>query len=301
MLSTRIWMGSILVAAGLLIIFVDEAFAPWYPGWFLLLISLGIITCREMLFLVRQDHLVSAVLCHAGIIMVLSANWLIHVLPPNRFFSAQGNSLILAWQWIFLVFFVYFFALFLAEMAIFRRPSGAMIRMALSVWIITYLGLLPSFLAQLRWLPLEYEGRTYLGTTAVLMTIFVPKCCDIGAYFSGRLFGRTRMTPQLSPKKTWEGAVGGLILAIVLTIIIDRLSPAHLLNQNVWLEIGFGVTVGGAGILGDLGESLIKREYQQKDASQAVPGFGGVLDVVDAVLFASPVAYLWFLFLVSPI
>ena len=60
-----------------------------------------------------------------------------------------------------------------------------------------------------------------------------------------------------------------------------------------WAKIGFGVTVGGAGMLGDLAESLIKRDCQRKDASQVVPGFGGVLDVVDAVLFAAPVAYAW--------
>src|SRR5262249_1977461 len=127
--------------------------------------------------------------------------------------------------------------------------------------------------------------------------IFVPKCCDIGAYFAGRWFGRTRMTPVLSPKKTWEGALGGLTLATLVAIGLDRLGPAPLLNRELWAEIGFGVTVGGAGILGDLGESLIKRESQQKDASQVVPGFGGVLDVIDAVLFAGPVAYLWLVFL----
>jgi phosphatidate cytidylyltransferase len=62
---------------------------------------------------------------------------------------------------------------------------------------------------------------------------------------------------------------------------------------NDLAALGFGVTVGGAGVLGDLAESLIKRDCQKKDASQAVPGFGGVLDVVDSVLFAAPLAYLW--------
>ena len=60
-----------------------------------------------------------------------------------------------------------------------------------------------------------------------------------------------------------------------------------------WAEVGFGLSVGLAGLLGDLAESLIKRDGRQKDASQAVPGFGGVLDVVDAVIFAAPVAYWW--------
>ena len=78
-------------------------------------------------------------------------------------------------------------------------------------------------------------------------------------------------------------------------MLVDQFGPVQLLGGYVWAEIGFGVTVAGAGILGDLGESLIKREYMQKDASQVVPGFGGVLDVIDAVLFAGPVAYVWLL------
>src|SRR5205814_9807007 len=131
------------------------------------------------------------------------------------------------------------------------------------------------------------------STVALALVIFVPKCCDIGAYFTGRFFGRHRMTPLLSPKKTWEGAAGGVGMAVLVTFLIDRLTQAHLLQGLVWTEIGFGVTVAVAGMWGDLAESLIKRDCQRKDAGETVPGFGGVLDVVDAVLFAAPVAYCW--------
>lgn len=128
---------------------------------------------------------------------------------------------------------------------------------------------------------------------ALALAIFVPKSCDIGAYFTGRLLGRHRMTPVLSPKKTWEGAAGGLAVAMMVAVALDRLGPASLLQGCVFLEVGFGLTVGLAGMLGDLAESLLKRDCQKKDASQVVPGFGGILDVVDALLFAAPVAYLW--------
>jgi phosphatidate cytidylyltransferase len=162
--------------------------------------------------------------------------------------------------------------------------------MALAVWLLAYLGLLPSFLAQLRWV-----GPTLAHSTAALMlTIFVPKCCDIGAYFTGRLIGKYKMTPVLSPKKTWEGAAGGLTAAALAAVLLDRLGPAAVLWENVAIEVAFGVTVGIAGMLGDLAESLVKRDCQQKDASQAVPGYGGVLDVVDAIVFAGPVSFVWF-------
>jgi phosphatidate cytidylyltransferase len=125
------------------------------------------------------------------------------------------------------------------------------------------------------------------------LAIFVPKCTDIGAYFTGRFLGRHPLAPVLSPKKTWEGAAGGFLAAVLATILIDRLGPANPLREDALWEVGFGISVGGAGILGDLAESLIKRDCRQKDASHLVPGFGGVLDVVDAILFAAPVAYWW--------
>jgi phosphatidate cytidylyltransferase len=174
---------------------------------------------------------------------------------------------------------------FLREMVAFRQPGGAVVQMALAVWMTAYLGLLPSFLAQLRWVGKDSQGRA-----AVALAVFTPKCCDIGAYFTGRLIGRHKMTPLLSPKKTWEGLLGGLVFAAGMAVALNRLLGAGLSDVRAG---AFGVTVGGVGALGDLAESLIKRDCQQKDASHAVPGFGGVLDVIDSIVFAAPVAYLW--------
>jgi phosphatidate cytidylyltransferase len=103
------------------------------------------------------------------------------------------------------------------------------------------------------------------------------------------------MTPVLSPKKTWEGAFGGLTLATLVAIGIDQFAPNSPLRQDVVWEVAFGLSVGLAGMLGDLAESLIKRDCQSKDASAAVPGFGGILDVVDAIIYSAPVCYVWFL------
>ena len=127
------------------------------------------------------------------------------------------------------------------------------------------------------------------------LAIFIPKCCDIGAYTAGRMVGRHRMTPVISPGKTWEGLAGGLVTAVAAAVALNRLGPV-LPGEGPASDVaaaGFGLTVGGAGVLGDLAESLIKRQYRQKDASHVMPGFGGVLDVVDSILFAAPVAYCW--------
>src|SRR5262249_41263172 len=95
----------------------------------------------------------------------------------------------------------------------------------------------------------------------------------------------------LSPKKTWEGAGGGLATAVGVAFALDSFGPV--IPGGPAGVVAFGLSIGAAGMLGDLAESLIKRDLQQKDASQVVPGFGGILDVVDAVVFAAPVVYWW--------
>ncbi len=165
--------------------------------------------------------------------------------------------------------------------------------MACLAWVAGYLGLLPAYLVQLRWLtdanPSPAAGRMDPGAVALALAVFVPKCGDIGAYFTGRLIGRHPMAPVLSPKKTWEGAAGGLAASLVAAFAINPLHPL----LGPWRLAGFGLSVGAAGMLGDLAESLVKRDVGRKDASQVVPGFGGVLDVIDSVVFAAPVAYWW--------
>lgn len=162
----------------------------------------------------------------------------------------------------------------------------------MTVWTVAYLGLLPAFLAMIRTnSPAADAEELHRGTVALALAIFVPKACDIGAYFTGRAIGRHKMSPTLSPGKTWEGAIGGLTLAVAVAFGINRLGPV--ISGEWWNVAAFGFVVGAVGMLGDLAESMIKRDCERKDASQAVPGFGGVLDVVDSILFAAPVTYWW--------
>jgi phosphatidate cytidylyltransferase len=196
------------------------------------------------------------------------------------------------WKWLIGVGTAVLLGAFLIEMARFRAPGQALGRIGQTLFVAMYLGLLPSFLVQLRRPGIEQSAENIGRATAALaLAIFVPKCCDIGAYFTGRTLGRHKMTPVLSPKKTWEGAAGGVAAAVVVAIGINQLGSAV---AGGWLgSIGLGVALAGAGILGDLAESLIKRDCSRKDASQIMPGLGGVLDVIDSILFAAPVAYCW--------
>src|SRR5947209_18786429 len=104
------------------------------------------------------------------------------------------------------------------------------------------------------------------------MAIFIPKCCDTGAYTFGRLLGRHKMSPAISPGKTWEGLAGGLTTAVIASIILNRLGPV-LPGDGPLSDLaaaGLGLTVGGAGVLASLAEAPIKPQYRQKDAPHAM-------------------------------
>jgi phosphatidate cytidylyltransferase len=148
---------------------------------------------------------------------------------------------------------------------------------------IIYLGLLSAFSVAI---------RIDFGPWALLMFVFVVKCSDIGAYTTGMLFGRHKFSPKVSPGKTWEGMVGAVAIAMIVAICFGEGCDIMVW----WLAAVFGFCFAFIGQFGDLAESMIKRDAEQKDAANKVPGFGGILDIVDSPLLAAPFAYLFFMF-----
>jgi phosphatidate cytidylyltransferase len=288
MLRTRLIVGTILatLAAGMLIL--DEHLAPWFPFLFLTVAFIASAGTVELVRLLPEMRRPNVVLCLGGVLSLTTINWCLVV--ASRYFHADPLVPANAFSYVLVGFAVVILLAFIFEMAAFRTPGGSVERMALTVWTVAYLGILPSFLIQLRAGPPEVNGDDLRRTTVALaMAIFIPKCCDIGAYFTGRLIGRHPMTPTLSPKKTWEGFFGGLAVAVAVTFGLNSLGPV--IRRPAGDIVGIGLFVGVAGILGDLAESLVKRDCERKDASAAIPGFGGILDVVDSILFAAPVTY----------
>jgi phosphatidate cytidylyltransferase len=280
MIRTRILVGSLLAAAAVGLLVVDGYLGPWFPCLFVCLMVLGILAGREFVRLIPADFRPSEPLVLIGILFCLAANWF----PVVRAELNQPTGAV--WSLVLLCYVAMMLAAFLQEMSRFREPGHAVPRLGVTLLAIGYLGILPSFFAQLRFLSPEQ------GAQVMAVTIFVPKSNDIAAFFTGTFLGKHRMTPILSPKKTWEGFAGGMIggtLVAVVTSLATSLFPGGVIEA-----IGFGLVIGLAGVFGDLAESLLKRDCQTKDASHSIPGFGGLLDVVDSVLFAAPLAYLWF-------
>jgi phosphatidate cytidylyltransferase len=274
-------MGACLIALAAAMLIGDRRNDPWYPFLFLFVVAVGAGATVELLSLLPQETRPPRVLSLAAVLAVLVANW-----PGHVGYPALGTPL----ELVLSVFAGAVLTVLLVEMATFKEPGASVVRMAVGVWVIAYLGVLPSFLAQLRWLRGASDSGVDRGAVALALAIFVPKVCDIGAYFTGRFFGRHPMAPVLSPKKTREGFLGGLAVAVITTVLVNHQVP---LLAGDLAAAGFGLTVGLAGIFGDLAESLVKRDCRRKDAGSAVPGFGGVLDVIDSVVFAAPVAYWW--------
>ena len=121
----------------------------------------------------------------------------------------------------------------------------------------------------------------------VLMTFLIPWLTDTGAYFVGKAIGKHKMAPNVSPNKSWEGAVGGLLSGVLIVIVYNIL----ILHYPMWLVLVIGLAGSVMGQLGDLMESWLKRWVGVKDAGNTIPGHGGVLDRFDSMLLVAPMVY----------
>lgn len=175
-------------------------------------------------------------------------------------------------------------------MLVLARPepiAGALPRLAGALFGVFYCGTLLAHLASLRALPhgLGLAVLALLGTWAA----------DTFAYFAGRLLGRHKLYPIISPAKTLEGAVGGLLGAIAAAFVVGWFLP---LGLPVGQTVALGIITALFGMLGDLVESMLKRSTGVKDSSHLIPGHGGVLDRFDAVMFAAPAVYYYLVWVV---
>lgn len=169
-------------------------------------------------------------------------------------------------------------------------------RAILSGWVSVYFGLCFAF-----WIATRLVGTSGWGLYMMVGIIVITKFSDSGAYFTGRFFGRTKLCPAVSPGKTYEGLIGGMVVATVVSwLYFSVCAPIAFKGSEGseelkihWLGIvGLGVLLTIAGLFGDLLESIFKREVQAKDSGKLLPGLGGLWDVTDSLLPAGVVAYL---------
>ena len=191
------------------------------------------------------------------------------------------------------------FLVLLTEMARYGKgPSGAIERSSLGVLVMVYVGV-PMAL----WVALRTMSADRWGLVAMAVAIAVTKASDTGAYFTGKAIGRNKLIPRLSPGKTREGAVGGIVASTIVAWICLRFvmpnHPTHaasiaMLADPIVAALVLGPTLAIAGMIGDLAESMVKRDCGAKDSGTLLPGMGGVWDVSDSLIAAAAPAFLAF-------
>ncbi len=290
MLIYRLATSAVMIAVLVGVLVVDQKFAPYFPLWFLACAVVMTKCGLEVVNLLRATGVKpSANTVVGGSLALVAANWMPHLIgasAPSGLIQLHDASIhALAWpMWAFAAILM---AAFLGQSAQFRATGGVMASIGATVLATAYVGLLGSFIVQMRWLDGPHDGLIPLA-----LLIATAKGADTGAYTIGRLAGRRKLWPILSPNKTVEGAIGGMIFGVLAALLVVGLSRAASIPTMSWpATIGYGVLVGLAAQLGDLMESMIKRDCERKDAAATLPGFGGVLDVMDSLLFAGPVAY----------
>lgn len=243
----------------------------WLGGWWafatgVLLVALAI---RELhMMMIREGY-------HPVVLMSLALSFLFMVaamLPQQRSLLLEiGISVALL---------VSFPILFFRE-----KLEGAMVDWSLTMAIAIYLGWPISVLLLLR----GYEEGFHNGLWWVLTLFGGVWGFDTGAFFAGHFFGRHKLAPTISPGKTWEGVFGGLVFSVTAAILFAALP----MGVPWYLAVVLGLLVGVAAALGDLAESLIKRQTHVKDSGEFFPGHGGILDRIDSMLFAVLVVYIF--------
>lgn len=186
--------------------------------------------------------------------------------------------------------FICFFAVFLRQLSA-RHIQRPLETMAGTLMGILYIGFCISFFVRIL-----HIGGVLNGRWLLFFAIGVVKFSDVGAFLFGTRFGRHKLIERISPAKTWEGTIGGVLTSVCVSIAVieatgGRLAPGiHLGRIDA---VALGVLLSITGILGDLAESVVKRAAGLKDSSRLIAGMGGVLDVLDSILPAAPVFYFY--------
>jgi phosphatidate cytidylyltransferase len=170
-----------------------------------------------------------------------------------------------------------------------HKNTTGLLTISATLFGLMYVPWLLNFLQKIYFFP-KLEGN---GAYYIVYFILVTKLSDSGAYAIGSLIGKHKMIPRISPGKTWEGLGGALFGSTLASLVFWSLAGAHLPGMN-WVHATIlGLLLGGSAVVGDLIESLFKREAGVKDSGNYFPGIGGILDLLDSLLFNAPIMYLY--------
>ena len=293
MLRTRLLISAILIPLFIALCWLDAQSGRYALVLMPLALAMAIQCCRELTSLLSLSP-GSRAGSTAGCLLILLTLWLAHAALPENYQAGEIGTILLPLGAALIAFAVVTQTLLFVRTVRFLHPGGHAARLGSEIFCVSYIGVLLACVASLRWI-----GGGELGYLALGSLVIGAKIGDVGGYAFGRLFGKTKLAPVLSPGKTRAGALGAILTAAVGTALWLRyagplFAPAAAIGSWPHLLL-FGALLGMVGLVGDLAESLLKRDAGMKDASHLMPAFGGLLDLIDSILYAAPVALLiWF-------
>ena len=170
-----------------------------------------------------------------------------------------------------------------------KTNTTGILSISVTLFGLMYVPWLLNFIQKINFFPgLEGNGKYF-----VLYFILLTKFSDMGAYLVGSLIGKHKMIPRISPGKTWEGFGGAIVVSTGASLAFVHFFGAHMYGMNSLHAVILGVLLSSTAVLGDLIESLFKREAGVKDSGKFFPGIGGILDLLDSLLFNAPIMYLY--------
>lgn len=281
MLRDRLQSG--LLMGGALISAVFFLPMPWVLPVLLLIAFLGLMEFYALLDASRIPHF--KVIGVAGGLSLLAASW----------FALRTDA---AWRnEVEVVVLFITTALVLLRQIYCQQGDRPWDSMASTLFGVLYVAFLFNFILKL----LVGWGPDQHGKMLILYLVLVVKLTDVGAFFIGCAIGRHKLIPRVSPKKTWEGLAGGLLSGLAASLLFVHLGHGHVgpFDFNLTDAIVLGLLLPVAGVMGDLIESVLKRAAGVKDSGSFIQGMGGVLDVIDSLLFTAPLLYIYTRFFIA--
>jgi len=286
MLAWRLSLAPLMIGGLIALFAADARCGEAAPILWLLASLLALRSTWELVQLLRVRFDPNFLLLGCLVLLVVSANWIVPL--AGRDAAAPSFAGRLGPAMLFYALGV--MALFVSAMVRYRAPGRSIETLGAELVTLTYVAVFVSLTVELRW-----AGPLPHGYLALASLVVATKCGDTSAYFAGRAFGRTKLSPLISPGKTWAGAIGALLGAAAGAWAWFQWGTPWLTTAQpgrwYWAAL-YGVVLGIVGLVGDLAESLLKRDVGVKDSAPLLPGFGGMLDLLDSVIFTGPVAYL---------
>ncbi len=269
-LGTRVLLGVVMFAVFFGVVIIDAIFHTDI-GFGCLAALAGAMGLREFYAITKKKDF--SPFCFTGIgigLWLFVAYWLsVRKHPPLgcQFFRPE-------------IVLIFIFSLLLIQTYI-RGTKDAVKNISVTIFGVFYVFYLLSFALALRYLS--------NGAGLLILVLLISKFGDIGGYLLGRKYGKHKLSKVISPNKTVEGACFALLSSVLIAVIFNLILSTRVMSVP-WSAL-FGLVVGFAAMMGDLAESLLKRDLQVKDSGGLLPAFGGVLDVIDCLLISMPVAY----------